>query len=417
MAPFSVAAQTPEAAMAEDRPVGQYPGVTLNVSRWAGNPWEGASRDAAQAFGEATGATVNIDAIPYENLHEKQVLELSSKSGAFDILYVHPGWFGEYAEAGYLRPIDDFLQDPKLNPPGFSTDQYVPAIFAQGNYGGKQYCFQDFVATVLLAYRKDVFEQNGIAPPKTWDDVLAAAEKLNGKDGMAGISLPGKRTGAVADVLSTLLIGAGTWYFDANGKPALDTKAAAQALDFYGKAAKYAPEGVLNFHWDEAATAAAQGKAAQLITLSTTLAWLDDPSRSTTVGKWGYVPLAYQGKPAGELIYWNWCIAADSKNPEAAYEFLRWSTSGPQQAKVAAMAATAGATKDFYADPELVSKLPFLAAVQEALTTSKPQPSLKDWPQIQDPVELAVQNVISGKQTPEQAAQSIQETLVKVLGS
>jgi multiple sugar transport system substrate-binding protein len=394
-----------------------YPGVTLNVSRWAGNPWEGVMRDLAKEWGEKTSATVNIDAIPYENLHEKQVLEMSSKTGTYDIVYVHPSWFGEYVEAGYLLPIDNFMKDTSLNPPGFSTDQYVPSIFTLGNYKGQQYAFQDFIATVLLAYRKDVFEANGIPEPASWEDVLAAAEKLNGKDGMAGIVMPGKRTGAVADVFSSLIIGAGTWYFDENNKPALDVAKATEAVDFYAKAAKFAPEGVLNFHWDEAVTAAAQGKAAMLITLSTTLAWLDDPSRSSTVGKWAYVPLKYQGKPAGEVIYWNWAIAADSKNPKAAYEFLRWFTAGPQQARVAVQAFTGGGTKDFYADAELAKKLPFLGAVQEALTTSQPQPSLAEWPQIQDPLELAIQDAISGKKTAEEAAQSIRDTLNKVLGS
>ena len=48
----------------------QYPGVTINVSRWAGNPWEGTMRELGNEWGQMTGATVNIDAIPYENRHE-----------------------------------------------------------------------------------------------------------------------------------------------------------------------------------------------------------------------------------------------------------------------------------------------------------------------------------------------------------
>jgi multiple sugar transport system substrate-binding protein len=398
-------------------PVGRFEGAQLAVSRWAGDPWEKATNDLAARWGQATGGSATVDAIPYETLHEKQVLELSSKTGTFDILYVHPSWFGEYAKAGYLRPIDDYLADPAKNPQGFSKDQYVPNILEQGAYEGKQYCVQDFTATVLLAYRKDVFEANGIAEPKTWDDVLAAAERLNGRDGMAGLALPGKRGGAVADVLSTLMVGAGTWYFDDAAKPSLDQAVAAKALGFYAEAAKYAPEGMLNQHWDEAVTAAAQGKAAQLITLSTTLAWLDDPARSKTVGKWGYVPLsATADKPAGELIYWNWCIAADSEQPEAAYSFLQWMTDTKQQAEVATVAATGGATKEFFEDQELASKLPFLAAMRTALENSKPQPSLAEWPKIQDKVELAVQDTISGKQSPDQAAGAIQAALTETLG-
>ena len=191
-------------------PIGKF-SSTLTLSRWAGDPWEGATRDAAKTWGTATGATLNIDALPYENLHDKHVLQFSSHSGAYDIVYTHPSWFGEYVRAGYLRPIDGYLRNPNLNPRGFSAaNTYIPSIFSQGKLGGKQYCFQDFVATVLLAYRKDVLAKAKITPPRTWAEVLAAAQKLNRKNGMAGIALPAKRTGATADVLSTLLIGAGT---------------------------------------------------------------------------------------------------------------------------------------------------------------------------------------------------------------
>ena len=34
----------------------------------------------------------------------------------------------------------------------------------------------------MVYYRKDVFQANGLAAPKTWDDYLAAAKALQGKD-------------------------------------------------------------------------------------------------------------------------------------------------------------------------------------------------------------------------------------------
>ena len=148
--------------------------------------------------------------------------------------------------------------------------------------------------------------------------MLAAAKALNGKNGMAGITLPGKATGATADVLGSLITAYGSWWYDKAGKPALDKTAATKAIQFYVDAAKYAPQGILNFHFDEVATAAAQGEAAIAISTTPSLSWVEDPKRSKTVGKWAYVPLAAEaGKPSGELIFWNWCINANSKNPQA----------------------------------------------------------------------------------------------------
>jgi multiple sugar transport system substrate-binding protein len=399
-------------------PIGKYPNASLTLSRWAGDPWETETKTAGSEWAIATGGQFTVDAVPYENLHDKQVLQLSSHSGGYDLVYVHPGWFGEYAKAGYLKPIGSYLNDKSLNPAGFTgASAYVPSILKQGTYNGQQYCLQDFVGTVLLAYRKDVFAKYHLAPPVTWAQVAADAKLLNHKQGMAGISLAGKRTGAVSDTLSSLLISLGTWWYNAAGKPSLDTAKAAQAIGFYVRMAKSAPSGILNYHFDQVAIAAAQGKAAMMIANTPSIARLNDPKQSKTVGKWGYLPLAVSAKrPAGELIYWNWCVSADSKNPQAAYSFMQWFTSGPEQALMAPASATAGATKDFYANKTLAKKLPFLSAMNAALKNTQPQPSLSSWPQIQDKIELAVQEAIQNKLTPLQAAQSMQATLKANLG-
>ena len=396
-------------------PYGSFKGEKLTLSRWAGDPWTAGQTAAAKAWGTATGGTININAIPYENLHDKQALTLASGSG-FDIVYVHPSWFGEYVKAGDLAPIDSYLSDKDRNPAGFSAASYLPGVLSQGASGGKQYCLPDFVSTIVVAYRTDLFQAAGLSAPKTVDDVLADAKQLNGKDGISGIALPGKRTGAVADVFGSLLTAQGNWWYGADGKGSLDANAATKALNFYTSAAKYAPSGMLNMAVDDAATAGATGAAAMVISTTPSLSALEDPAKSKTVGKWGYAPLAFTaGKPGGELIYWNWCIAAKSKNKDAAYSFLQYYTSAAQQAKVAVAAATLGATKDFYTDKALAAKLPFLPAVNEALSNSNPQPSSAAWPKIQDQLETAVQDAISGNKSVDQAEQAMQDAL-KALG-
>ena len=63
-----------------------------------------------------------------------------------------------------------------------------------------------------------------------------------------------------------------------------------------------------------------------------------------------------------------------------------------------------------------MADLPFLPALRAALTNSNPQPSLADWPRIQDGIEHAVQKAIEGKATAADSAQSIEDTLGNVLG-
>jgi ABC-type glycerol-3-phosphate transport system substrate-binding protein len=395
----------------EGGPFGTFPDQTLTLSRWAGDPWTAGQTEAAAEWSDATDGTITMDAVPYENLHDKQALTLSSGSD-FDIVYVHPSWFGEYVEGGFLAPIDEYLADADRNPEGFSADSYLPGVLEQGASDGTQYCLPDFVSTIVAAYRTDVYEAAGLDAPETVDDILSDAAQLNGTDGMAGIALPGKRTGAVADVFSSLLTAQGNWWFGDDGTSTLDDDAATAAMEFYTEAAKYAPEGMLNMAVDDAATAGATGAAAIVISTTPSLSALEDDSKSTTVGKWGYVPLAFSADaPGGELIYWNWCIAANSENKDAAYSFLQWYTDTAQQAKVAVAAATLGATKDFYTDEELAGQLPFLPAVNAALSNSNPQPSSADWPKIQDQLETAVQDAVSGTKSVDEAVAAMQDAL------
>ncbi|MDQ1548120.1 MAG: multiple sugar transport system substrate-binding protein [Actinomycetota bacterium] len=389
-----------------DGPYGTFTGEKLTLSRWAGDPWTAGQQTAADDWNKATGGKLTISAVPYENLHDKQALTLSSGNSSYDIMYVHPSWFGEFAKAGYLAPITKDLADPKRNPAGFSAASYLPSVLSQGVYKGTQYCLPDFVSTIVVGYRTDLFESAGLSAPKTTGDILKDAAILNGKDGAAGIVMPGKATGAVADVFGSLLTAQSNWWYDAAGtKDTLSTGAATKALNFYTQASKFAPTGLLNMAVDDAATVAAQGKAAMVVDTTPSLSALEDPAKSKTVGKWAYVPLSFTaGKPGGELIYWNWCIAASSKNKDAAYSFLQYYTDTAQQAKVALAASTLGATKSFYADKEVTSKLPFLDAVNSALSNANPQPSLASWPAIQTAIEVAVQNSIQGKET---VAQSV----------
>jgi multiple sugar transport system substrate-binding protein len=177
----SAAASSPasSAGAQGSAPIGSFSGAKLVLSRWAGDPWTSEQQQAATEWGTDTSGSVTIDAVPYENLHDKQALALSG-AGGYDILYVHPSWFGEFAKAGYLAPISSYLSNPSMNPPGVSAASYLPSVLSQGAYNGVQYCLPDFVSTILVAYRTDIFAQNNLQPPKTIDDILADAKALNG---------------------------------------------------------------------------------------------------------------------------------------------------------------------------------------------------------------------------------------------
>src|SRR5919112_518936 len=67
-------------------------------------------------FERKTGIKVNYEIVPYENTREKEVLNFSSK-GDLTIALVDLVWIGEFAENGWIVPIETFTKDPALTDP------------------------------------------------------------------------------------------------------------------------------------------------------------------------------------------------------------------------------------------------------------------------------------------------------------
>ena len=119
-------------------------GGEIVVATWAGDPFESAWKAKAAEFEEKTGITVVIDAVPWENLREKCVLELASNTGAYDVVYVHPSWFSEFAENGYLMPVSSYATEEEIN-------AYVPNLVADYTVDNTIYGLPDFIGSQVLA--------------------------------------------------------------------------------------------------------------------------------------------------------------------------------------------------------------------------------------------------------------------------
>jgi multiple sugar transport system substrate-binding protein len=86
----------------------------------------------------------------------------------------------------------------------------------------------------LLVYRKDLFEQAGLAPPETFDDITAAAEQLDSGSvaGFVGANIP--NDSFTQQTFEHVALANGCEMVDDEQEITLDTDACAEAFDFYG---------------------------------------------------------------------------------------------------------------------------------------------------------------------------------------
>src|SRR5215831_12037732 len=67
---------------------------------------------AARDFGSVQSVDVEIIDLPYANLFEKELLDLSSHTGAYDVIMIDDPWFPRLAQNRALTPLGTAPPDP-----------------------------------------------------------------------------------------------------------------------------------------------------------------------------------------------------------------------------------------------------------------------------------------------------------------
>lgn len=162
-------------ALAED--------VTLTFWGSYGNGGNSAQQDALNntlipAFEAAhPGIKVKYVDIPYDSLLQK--LTTSAAGGELpDLVRADLGWVPQFAKLGVLVPLSDTMSDFKA-----LADTTYPGSLSTNLYKGKYYGLPLDTNTRVLVTSQEALDKAGMsAPPASFDELKAMAEKLKGTD-------------------------------------------------------------------------------------------------------------------------------------------------------------------------------------------------------------------------------------------
>lgn len=127
------------------------------------------------AFREATGIDVNYENFPWAQYRAAVVTRLVGGAD-MDVLWVSDAWLPEFAEAGWLSPIDDIPELMKYN------DEMAPYCLESMIYDGQQYGLPYYGDHMSFMYNARILEEAGIAaPPTTWDEVVEQSKLIQEK--------------------------------------------------------------------------------------------------------------------------------------------------------------------------------------------------------------------------------------------
>jgi multiple sugar transport system substrate-binding protein len=385
------------------------------------SPWFDGFRKTVEDYEKETGNKVNLDVNPFGGSLEKQRASVRAKDGMFDLLIMNGLYYQEMYHGGFLTPINDIDPKFRLDPQMIAYDNTVFWDEATKTHDpkGKLMSVPVNGNIPLLLYRADLYEQNKLQVPKTWDELLANAKKLHNPPRMYGIVQRGAR-GAPNDVSYDwwpyLYSFNGSLFRDeAKGDftVTINSKEAKAALDFYIRMAKEAG------HPQTGGLAQAQiiqnmvtGRAAHALLVIAAWSQMDDPTKSAVVGKVNAacVPGGATGKPAPVLGHWLGGIPKNVPKPrqEAALTFLAWFQSRNAQMNYL-KAGSPPVRQDVLSDQELWKdpKNRWMPAMAESSQYVRLMWSVPEGAQIGDILELRLNQAVIGELTSDKALNMI----------
>lgn len=165
---------------------GQAPiNIVINQS-----PWLDGFAGLVDLYEDETGNKVTLDVNPYAGSLEKQRNAVRSEESEYDLLIVNGIFYPEMYHGGFLEPLTNIDPEFKLDPQIYTYDDTVcfDAVNKTVN------CDTGDLLTVpvnpnitLMFYRKDLYDENDLKIPETWDDLMANAKTLHNPPEMIGM--------------------------------------------------------------------------------------------------------------------------------------------------------------------------------------------------------------------------------------
>jgi multiple sugar transport system substrate-binding protein len=127
------------------------------------------------AFEAKTGIKVAYSNSPFAQYRESAITKFVGKAPV-DMLWVSDGWLPEWADAGWLAPIDAYKT---LTAYDAEVDDFCNASMS---YQGKQYGLTYYTDYMAFLYNAELLDKAGIkAPPATWAEVTEQAKIIKDK--------------------------------------------------------------------------------------------------------------------------------------------------------------------------------------------------------------------------------------------
>ncbi|MFE6227739.1 MULTISPECIES: extracellular solute-binding protein [unclassified Streptomyces] len=350
--------------------------------------------------------TVKYVNVPFGEAQNKFKNAAQSGSGAPDVIRSEVAWTPEFADLGYLAPLDGTaaLKD---------QDDFLAQAAASTKYNGKTYAVPQVIDSMGIFYNKKILKDAGVEVPKTIAELKTAAAAIKEKTGKTGLYLRGDDP----YWFLSFLYGEGGDLVDAeNKKVTFDDPAGVKAFKTVKDLvdSKAAITDATN-GWDNMQAAFKDGKVAMMINGPWAVADTYAGKEFADKTNLGIAPVpagsAGQGAPQGGH---NLAVYAGSKNLDASYAFAEYMTSAESQAKVAEELSLLPTRQSSYLQKEVAGN-EMIAFFKPVVEKAVERPWIPEGGSLFEPVKVEYTKVLTGQTTPEAGAKAVGDAYRKLL--
>ena len=291
----------------------QQAGDAITITQWYHQYGEEGTQQAARRYAdEYTKANPNVRIdmqwIPGE--YDKKLSAALLTDGGPDVFESHLN--AAMVQAGQVAPLDDlFTADVKSD--------FDPTDLATNTVDGKIYAVRMIRDPQLLYYRKSMLDAAGVKPPTTFEELIAATQKLSSAR-VKGLFIG--NDGGVGVINGNAVYAAGGAFIDGS-KVAFNTPAVAAA---FAQAAQLSQTnglliGAPTDWWDPSAF------NQNLAAMTWNGLWAMPNIIKNLKDDFGVLPfpaIGASGRPVVYLGGWSEMVNAKSKHLEEAKKFVRW---------------------------------------------------------------------------------------------
>ena len=390
-------------------------GKTLNFLS-SNHPWANAVLAKKGEFEALTGVKIQVDTFQEAQMRQRLVTVLQSKSADVDLYMSLKSREGlQFANAGWFADLSALAASKSATGPAFDPGDFSKGLLAGETFKGRLTGVPLNIEGPVIYLRKDVFERCKVALPAALEDLPKTAAALKACDPSLTAFASRGAKGAISYTFSNFLHNLGGDYFDKAGKSAMCAAPNKAALTLYSGLLKdFGPPGVVNVSFLQLRELFGQGKAAMIYESSNEfgpITKFDGRLADTSVRL--LPPGAGGSRPT--VIGWGLAVSGYSKNTEAAWLFAQWAASKEMQGELAlqgiAPPRVSVAASPAYA--KYLTEAPVRGEWAKALDemaktgTSEVGPPMEQQPEARDVLGEAVQKMILGQQSADEACAEI----------